>query len=354
MTKQSIFPRWFIWLGLLVLIPGLIACSPFGGQKAAPTATLPPPPTETPLPVLPTLTPTPRPVVATATATVVAAEVQPTLTPTPKVDQPANPPVGGDGGAAKPPVAPVVYQTATVPTYGELIKNGSFEEGFDTNGVPNNWNTFDNGRAVYAWVDELQPAHVSHGQHAQLMRIMGPGEPDRFVGIYQTVEVVAGQTYTLSLHGLIRASTAGDINTPYGHRLQWAVDFEGRNSWTALDTWAEWKDTGWNDVRLGEEHPTMGVYITQIVPTSAKLTLFVRGWTKWPIMGSEAKFYVDGISLQGPIPGQEKTVTVSTTTKNVGSEEMPTTGGTALWVPIIGAVLVLGVALWEMRKSWSR
>jgi hypothetical protein len=30
---------------------------------------------------------------------------------------------------------------------------------------------------------------------------------------------------------------------------------------------------------------------------------------------------------------------------------MPTTGGAAAWVPIVGTLFVTGVALWEVRKA---
>jgi hypothetical protein len=246
----------------------------------------------------------------------------------------------------------VTYKVTRVPQVGNVIQNGSFEEGFSDDGIGKGWSTFDNGSAVYAWEEDLRPVHISHGQHAQVIRIMGPGQPDRFVGIYQTVDVIAGETYTLTLHGVIRSSTANRYQTPYGHRLQWAVDHQGRGYWPALDPWADWTDTGWNDVELKEERPAMNAFTIPIVPETAKLTLFIRGWTKWPIISSEAKFYVDGITLEGPIPGTEETVPVDA--GGGPGEGMPTTGGAAIWVPVAGVLLVLGFAFWEARKAWRR
>ncbi|MBN1933695.1 MAG: hypothetical protein JW934_03465 [Anaerolineae bacterium] len=350
MIKQLSSKHRVIGIIALALVLMMAACNPFGGSKAAPTATFTPPPTETPLMVLPTYTPTPAAEQATNTP-VVAAEEKPTLTPTPETQ--TQPPVPEVGGKEPGPV-PVVYKVTTVPQIGQVLANGSFEEGFADTGAATGWSNFDNDRAVYKWVDELNPAHVSHGQHAQLMQVMGPGEADRFVGIYQTIEVVAGETYTVSLHGIIKASTANNSNTPYGHRIQWAVDQKGRGNWAALD-WGDWIDTGWNDVPLNTENPTMNAYTTQITPESGKITLFVRGWTKWPILGSEAKYYIDGIFLEGPVPGEEKTITVVTQGGDGTVEtEMPTTGGTGIWIPILGVVLVLGFAAWEIRKSWAR
>jgi LPXTG-motif cell wall-anchored protein len=33
---------------------------------------------------------------------------------------------------------------------------------------------------------------------------------------------------------------------------------------------------------------------------------------------------------------------------------MPTTGGSAVWIPIVGVILILGFAVWEIRKSLAR
>jgi len=335
-----------VFWGLALVV---MACNPFGGFKAEPTATFTPPPTETPLPVLPTFTPTPTKEMATNTPVVV--EEPPTLTPTPETQK--QPPPLEVGGQDTKTVKPVTVKVTTVPQIGQVLTNGSFEEGFAENGAGKGWGFFDNGGAVYKWSPDIHPAHVSHGQYAQLMQIMGPGEPDRFVGIYQTVQVVPGATYTISLHGIIQASTANDSNTPYGHRIQWAVDQKGSGNWAALN-WGDWIDTGWNDVPLDTENPPMNVYTTQITPENDRITILVRGWTKWPILGSEAKYYIDSISLEGPVPGQEKTITVMTQEGGSGETAMPTTGSSGLWIPILGVILVLGFAVWEIRRVWAR
>ncbi len=346
MSDQSPVKKWLIAGTTIVLLVGLMACSPFG--KKAPTPTQPPPPTETPLPVLPTYTPTPTVVPPTATPTAAAEEEkQPTLTPTPV------PAARQEGKAQEPAVIPVTYKVTRAPYMGDVIKNGSFEEGFDDNGVAKGWTAFDNGKAAYAWEDDLMPEHVSHGSHAQLMRIMGPEESDRFVGIYQTVDVIPGETYTLTLHGIIRSSTAGHSETPYGHRMQWAVDYSHPTDWNAVNNdWSKWTDTGWNDVPLDAKNPPMNVYVQQIVPKGDRLTLYIRGWSKWPIIHSEAKFYIDGITLQGPVPGEEIVVTAVVARASAGEGEgMPTTGGRAAWIPVLGVVLVLGFAFWEIRRA---
>jgi len=300
--------------------------------------------------VLPTYTATKVPEAPTATATTAPAEVtqaKPTLTPTQPAVKVATAAPGEAAAGTVQVVAPAVITITRVPTYGNTIRNGSFEDGFTDKGVGNEWTAFSTDGAAYAWADETKPIHVSHGSHSQLMQIMGPEKPDRFIGIYQTVSVVAGQTYTLALHGLIRSSTANNSSTPFGHRVQWAIDDGAQKSWPEVNAdWSLWTDPGWNDITLTDSHPTMNVFSKQITPKSDKITLYIRGWTKWPILGSEAKFYVDGIFLEGPVPGQVTEVkTVS------GGEAMPTTGGSAIWIPILGGVLIVGLAVWEMRKA---
>jgi hypothetical protein len=221
---------------------------------------------------------------------------------------------------------------------GNVVRNGSFEEGFDAQGVAQEWTTFssDNG-AVFGWEPESEPMHVSHGSHSQLMRIMGPGEPNTFVGIYQTIDVVPGETYKLALHGVIRSSLASEDYKPLGFRVQYAIDETGGTDWQTIE-WADWTDPGWNDVQLDVKWPPMDVYVIEYTPTTPKITLFVRGWSKWAFFRDEAKFYVDGIFLQGPIP----------------AEGMPTTGGTRIWIPLAGLLAVIGLAIWEVRKRRTK
>ena len=349
-----------LFIGLVLAISalgGLTACNLFGqAPTAVPTAT-PLPPTETPLPVLPTLTPTPTPLPPTPTPpppTPTPTASEPTLTPTaaptsvPAEPTKAAPAVGGSEAEAtgSGQTKGVAYVVKEVVVMGDAIKNGSFEEGFQDNGVGLSWTGFDNdGVATYIWLEELQAVHVSHGERAQLMQLTGAGQPDRYMGLYQTVEVQAGETYTLALHGLIRSSDAGDPNRPYGHRMQWGIDYQGGQDWRAVE---EWVDTGWNDIPLDKQDPTMNYVQLPIVAETDQVTLFVRGWTKWPTQ-SIASFYLDGVFLQGPV-GVEKRTEVVTTAAGAG-EGMPTTGSAGAWVPVVGALFLTGLALFEVRKA---
>ena len=53
---------------------------------------------------------------------------------------------------------------------GDVIVNGSFEDGFQENGVGQGWTPFDNGGVgKRTSLEELQPMHISHDSRAQLM-----------------------------------------------------------------------------------------------------------------------------------------------------------------------------------------
>lgn len=347
---------------VLVFTLVLVACSPFGRRQqvvdaaaAEPTATSLP--TQTPMPAVALATPTPTqaPQLATPTPTETATPLptpteEPTHTPT---VEPEVEPVEaeGQGEAAVAGVMSTAARAAPRPETGDLLTNGSFEEGFDEEGVALGWTPFSTSKAdaIYAWQDETDDAHVSHGEHAQLMRIMGPGKPDQFVGIYQTFEVVPGETYTLTMHGLIRSSLANERYDPLAFRYQWAVDDGGGTDWRAVE-WVDWTELGWNDVRLDAKNPTINAYVTQIAPQAGRVTLFIRGWSKWALFQSEAKFYLDGVFVRGPLP-----VATGAAPETGAPAAMPVTGGSGnWWIPVAGAILVLGLAFWEVRKRWVR
>ena len=355
MSNRTPTKLWYIVTMALVVVLGIGACSPFAKTaevQQVPTVT--PQPTETALPVLPTYTPT-RVVQPTETPTQSpTTEAEEGSTPEPTPEAPSK--IDEEKETTEESTAAVVaYKVTRIPTLGDVVQNGSFEQGFVEDGVGTGWTSFDNGGAVYAWVDETDPWHVSHDDHAQLIQVMGPGEPDRFVGIYQTVDVIAGETYTLTLHGLIRSSTAEKAESMYGHRIQWSIDYEGQTNWYALNQeWDEWTDTGWNDIKLDAAQPVMNAFVDTITAQSDKLTLYIRGWTKWPLINSEAKYYIDGVTLQGPVPGEETIIRVASSEDVEGGQGMPTTGGSGIWIPIIGIVAVLGFASWEIRKAWKR
>lgn len=223
-----------------------------------------------------------------------------------------------------------------------LIKNGSFEEGFLGNGVGKDWTAFSNGgHCNYGWHPDNWKPVVWDGQWSQLIEINTGGqegiEPDRYAGIYQTVEVVPGATYRLTIRGMVRSTEGSTAVSKYGYRVQWAIDYNGGTDWRALDgcckeawhemNWYEWPRTspGWFET-----------FSTDVKATSNKMTLFIRCWKKWGTPNQEADYNFDGISLVGPAPGTQP-----------AQEELPQTG-LGLAAPLAG--LFLGALALGARK----
>jgi hypothetical protein len=198
-------------------------------------------------------------------------------------------------------VMPALSQEANTPN---LIINGSFEEGFQEEfGVGYGWGAFSNGNAAIGWnVDTWAPVVIA-GQHAQLIEIKNAAERDRYAGIYQTVAVVPGQQYKLTIKGLLR-SEEGDVkNSNYGYRLQYGLDYDGGTAWELVNE-KNWQEIQWDEQPLSD--PPNGTYRfdtfeTTITAKSDKLTLFIRAWKKW-VNNGVGLYDLDEISLVGPAP----------------------------------------------------
>jgi hypothetical protein len=208
----------------------------------------------------------------------------------------------------------------------ERLTNGDFEEGFrftPAGQVGNGWQWFHNGgEATYGFYDETWAPVIYDGQHSQLLEIntfsRGGSDPDRYSGIYQTVAVVAGETYDLSLHGMLRALEGDPDREGYNYRVQYGVDYDGGADWTAVDNWVE---IPWNTVHPRLTPGSMDSYSTSITATGTRLTLFVRVWKKWATAGRELDVNLDAISLKGALPADT---------------EAPTAGLTAPAFPVVG------------------
>lgn len=185
-----------------------------------------------------------------------------------------------------------------------LILNGGFEEGFQSDfGVAYGWGGFSNGNAVVGWNGDSWDQLIVAGQNAQMIEIKDAAELNRCAGIYQTVAVVPGEQYKLTINGLIR-STEGDIRlSDYGYRLQYAIDYDGGATWELLGDEA-WVELPWDEQPLNLPAGAayrIDRYETTVTAKSDQLTLFIRGWKKWINNGSGI-FDLDELSLVGPAP----------------------------------------------------
>ena len=185
-----------------------------------------------------------------------------------------------------------------------LIVNGGFEGGFQQDfGVGYGWGGFSNGNAVVGWNFDDWKAVVVNGTYAQRIEIRDALDLNRYAGIYQTVSVIPGAQYKLTIKGLIR-SEEGDIAlSDYGYRLQYAVDYNGDIAWELVPE-TEWQELPWDEQPLSD--PPDGAYQfdifeTTITAKSDKLTIFIRGWKKW-LNNGNGIYNLDEISFVGPAP----------------------------------------------------
>ncbi len=82
----------------------------------------------------------------------------------------------------------------------------------------NGWKWFNNGgQATYGYYDETWAPVIDDGQHSQLLEVntfcRGGSDADCYSGIYQTVAVTPGETYELSMYGMLRALADDRIAT---------------------------------------------------------------------------------------------------------------------------------------------
>jgi RHS repeat-associated protein len=177
-----------------------------------------------------------------------------------------------------------------------LQRNGNFEEGFQANHLGNSWNSFDNGSADFGFHIDDWPLVVVEGKHTQLMAIKNAQKPDRYLGIYQTANVIPGKAYTFSMRGLVRTNTGDVKQTSYGYRLQVGFDLDGGQDWEAVKNWVE---LPWDEQLRVQDSFHFDAYTSTLIAKGDRLTVFIRAWKKWADAG-EGNYDVDDVQLVGP------------------------------------------------------
>ncbi len=192
----------------------------------------------------------------------------------------------------------------------DVIQNGDFEGGFvmipGCGMVGANWGCFTNGgSAAYGFYDDQWAPVVANGLHSQLIEIntkqYAASEPDRFAGIYQTVGLTRGATYTLKMQGGMREHQPDPTEDKFRYRVQWGFTSDGSTDWTKVTNWVE---LPWDkiDDRL---NPTgLQSFSTSFVAPSGKITLFIRAWKKWGTPYKELDVNIDAVSLTGQVVKQ--------------------------------------------------
>ncbi len=303
--------------------------------RATPTPTTPPPTTAIPTTVTateqagPTDTPTPTdtPVVTegpteteTGVVTVIPTTVTPSVTVTP---------------------------TATVPYVIEirnLLRNGNFEEGFQSNQLGKYWKSFHNGSADFSFHIDDWPLVVVEGENTQLIEIKDAQLQNRYLGIYQTAHVIPREVYTFSMRGLVRTNTGDVEQTSYGYRLQVGFDLKGGQDWEAVKDWVE---LPWDEQLRIQDSFRFDEYTTTLTARSDKLTVFIRAWKKWADSG-EGDYDVDDIQLVGPVRVAPPVPGVPVT----GGEAGTIWDNVRVWATIALLLLLFGGAIW--RFGWKR
>ena len=338
---------------------------------AIPTAAESAEPAETPIPTqTPVLqkTPTPR-ATQTPTAAIAAEVAEPEgmiqVFPSPEMqilEEPAEPaPTSAAPTTAESP--PILRPSGQI---GNVLRNGDFEQGFQPNGVGLGWGNFNDSSALFSFHTDDWPSVTGEGELTQFMRIRNGELPDRYLGIYQTANVLPGQTYTLSIRGLVRTNAGNVQHTNYGYRLEVGFDPLGGQNWKMVQDWIE---LPWDEQLRLEEEFRVDEFSTVVTARSDRLTVFVRAWKKWADAG-EGAYDVDDIRLVGPtltvaasgavvaaggvVTGSELLVAASEMVAIPVTGEARATpwGSLRTWVTVALLSLLLGGAAW--RLVWKQ
>lgn len=222
-----------------------------------------------------------------------------------------------------------------------VVKNGRFEDEFIL-GVGKHWSPFNNGGyASYRYADDTWSKTVYDGEHSQLIGIhtrgVGGSQSDRYLGIYQVVDVVPGGEYMFSFHGMARSTEGDEQQSKWNYRVQIGFDHNGET-----DPWAvtDWTEMPWPEHHRLSPGPFRS-YSCGITPTSKKLTIFIRVWKKFPTVDQEADINIDGVSLVGPIPGEAGSTLSPTPPAEVEKAPILPPAGAGSILPILGAGLAI-------------
>jgi hypothetical protein len=242
-------------------------------------------------------------------------------TPTPAAPPTQASALGSGGGDFSPSTSDQPPTLVEVIETDELLENGSFEEGFDSNSVGEGWGSFKSDAAVIGFSPETAEIYIKDGDNAQKISVDNVQAPDRYAGIYQTITVIPGETYTLTLHGQIRSPIGNIQESSYGYRVQYAVADEGSGDWRDVPA-EDWVELPWDEQLMGTPTITFSKYMAPLKANSEEITLFVRTWNKWMTPGL-TEYTLDSLSLIGPVKHQELiTPTTPAPLTSAGGDQM--------------------------------
>jgi hypothetical protein len=310
-------------------------------------------------------TPTPAPTATSEGPDVVVTPAEPSPTPTRVIieepteeltEEPTIEPTEEPSPIATPTEESSVDLEIPVISPGaitELLKNGNFEEGFDEQGVGLEWQSFKTDSVAVIYSRETISPYIKSGADAQRITMSQATQGDRYAGIYQQVNVVPSQPYTLELHGQIRTGFA-DVNlSSYGYRMQYAIDHNGGDNWQNVPE-ENWVELPWDEQLLNSLDVEFLDYTTEINSTSSQISLFVRAWNKWADPG-EAQYSLDSLSLIGPAPttggSPDEQVQIDKPLPTTGAGDTSFISNGRFWIAILVLLLLAVGAIY--RAKWS-
>jgi hypothetical protein len=234
------------------------------------------------------------------------------------------------------------------PVRVNLVQNGDFEYGFyqvpqlgfeppDVGNVPIGWNWYKNqaygkytinssqrfGLACPSdlfgppppQVEEASPFAPVPGAVAQptfnalVLHMQSTDQMDARLGVYQTVNVVPGQTYRFTMDAVILVQPGARIDEPnaQNHTFELFFDQAGGTDWTEIP-FEQWTNVALREQRLvfdveeAKEDDGKGIadiqrYTTTVTAASNQMTIFITGWRKWANFRSVI-FAIDCVSLE--------------------------------------------------------
>jgi hypothetical protein len=195
------------------------------------------------------------------------------------------------------PAAPLLLSSP------QLLRNGSFEEGFSPDGAAVEWSAFDSGGGGwYIWEDAGRRGQSWQGKSAQRIQLLPAEEAlvggAQFAGICQAVTLAAGQTYMWGLRGRLTASSSERLDAPV--RAQWGT------AWGQDATWREvavWHDIPWPALREEEAGQYWLPLETSFTAPAEAGLVCVRLWRRREFSQQPASLYLDDARLSAYRPG---------------------------------------------------
>jgi hypothetical protein len=193
-----------------------------------------------------------------------------------------------------------VMPAAAVPV--ECLANGDFAAGYGPDGLPLGWGRFQQGKgATVRWTADLLPGPAQgRGRPLLLLSTLGRQEAAHTprLGLRQTVRVVPGQAYRLSLRGALRCGAGSPSPSGCGSYPQWALV---PGSGDRLPP-----EEAWHTVSLIPAGPGAWrvEHVQALVPREPLVTLFVALAQVESPSAAWAGLTLESVSLVGPGAGE--------------------------------------------------